>query len=194
MKKNTVLIFYILLGITFWSYGQSTSMRDGACTTQPKAFCPKNTFFHETNSNFSEFNFNSLNYDRIIKCDWSRMMSIRLGVIYYSFDKISSAGAIVELNSIRGSGSFLLEIGLGADFLYIYKNYNDSIGKYSDDVPYLAVTGRLGLRFQRDKGLFFRIGFTPVFSVYNQDLIPIISKNSFIPMAGFGAGYTLKNY
>ena len=92
-----------------------------------------------------------------------------------------------------GRYSNMFEFGLGVTYLYITKNYSDEDGKYNDNVPYAGVNGNIGFRHQNaDGGIFYKIGFTPMYSLLNYKQIPIIAKNAFIPMGGISIGWTFK--
>ncbi len=158
----------------------------------PENSCPRNTIFHETNFRFDRMglNWNSINWDHIFVCREKYLISMRLGVDYYSFSKISSAGVPFDLNLMIGGGALMLETGIGLNYLYVYKNYDDSIGEYKDNVNYLGLTGRIGLRYEKQHSIFFRLGYTPMYSLINYKKIPIIANKKYISMFGAGIGYT----
>ena len=157
----------------------------------PENSCPRNTLFHETNVRFKNlFGLNSINWDHILVCREKYLISMRLGVDYMSFNKISSAGVPFDLNLIIGGGALMLETGIGLNYLYVYKNCDDSIGEYKDNVNYLGLTGRIGLRYEKQHSIFFRFGYTPMYSLINYKEIPIIVNKKYISMFGAGIGYT----
>ena len=91
-----------------------------------------------------------------------------------------------------GGGALMAEIGAGMNYLYVYKNYNKTTGLQEDDnVSYFALTGHLGLRYQKLHSVFFRGGFSPVFPFSGQERIPIIADKKMIGMFSLGIGYTL---
>lgn len=189
MKKLVLLIF---LFFAFYSVkAQSTSYRAGNCKTK-STFCPKWSIFHETTYNFTSLGINSVNADLVLLCNRSYMMSLRFGVNYISFPKISSVGAPLEFNFMIGRGAWLFETGLGVDYLHVYKNYS-SILPANNNISYLALTGRIGVRYERVNGVFFRAGYNPHVSLMGQDKIEPISKHVFLHMLSVGIGYTFNN-
>ena len=162
--------------------------RQGKCGQ--KDYCPNNTLFHETNGNISQLNYNSLKFDHIIHCGAVSMRSIDFGITYLAFPKVRATGIPFEFNQMFGMANTTIETGLGLQYLYFYGNYEKTRGKYKDDLSYLAATGRIGLRYQKDRGLFFRLGFTPILSLMNHDKVPVLGKHKFKPMAGIAIGYT----
>jgi hypothetical protein len=184
----------LLLGLSFavaTISAQSTSLRAGKCSTKNN-FCPKWSVFHETTYNFAGLGINSVNADVVIYCDRRYMASIRFGINYFTFPRIHSAGAPVEFNFMVGRGAWMFEAGLGADYLYIYKNYS-SIGTAENNISYLAATGRIGVRYEKVNGLFFRAGYNPHISLMNQKNIEPISKHVFLHMLSVGIGYTFNH-
>jgi hypothetical protein len=171
---------------------QSPSYRAGNCKTKSN-YCPKWSLFHETAYNFAGLGINSVNADVIIMCNRSYMASIRFGINYLTFPKISAAGVPVEFNFMIGRGAWLVEAGLGADYLYVYKNYTSTYPTNPNNISYLALTGRLGIRYEKVNGVFFRVGYNPHLSLIGQDKIEPISKHAFLHMLSVGIGYTFNN-
>jgi hypothetical protein len=170
---------------------QSTSYRAGNCKTKSN-YCPKWSLFHETTYNFVGLGVNSINADAIVKCNRSYMASLRFGVNYFTFPRISSVGAPVEFNFMIGRGAWLVEAGLGADYLYVYKNFITP--EFTDNnFSYLALTGRIGVRYEKLNGLFFRAGYNPHVSLVGWNKIEPISKHAFLHMLSVGIGYTFNN-
>lgn len=180
-----ILFFFLLVNVSF---SQNLNNRQGKCGQ--KDYCPNNTLFHETNGNISQLNYNTLKFDHIISCGAVLMKSISFGLTYYTFPKVRAVGAPFEFNLMFGMANTTLETSLGMQYLYFYRNYEKTIGKYDDNLSYLAATGRIGLRYQKDRGFFFRLGFTPILSLMNHDKVPVLGKHKFKPMAGIGFGYT----
>jgi hypothetical protein len=120
------------------------------------------------------------------------MASLRFGVNYFTFPRISSVGAPVEFNFMIGRGAWLAEAGLGADYLYVYKNHITT-GFTENNFSYLALTGRIGVRYEKVNGLFFRAGYNPHISLIGQNKIEPISKHAFLHMLSVGIGYTFNN-
>jgi hypothetical protein len=162
--------------------------------------CPRNALFHETTIRFDRLglNWNSLNWDHNLICRERYLLSFTLGINYMSFAKIRSVGAPLELNLMIGGGALMFETGIGLNYLYIYRNYDELTGKFDDNLSYLAAIGRLGLRFQKQHNVFFRIGYTPLYSLIGNDEINITNKKGvavihdkpFYSMYGAGIGYT----
>lgn len=189
MKK--LLLILCLSSIIHTGTAQSTSYRAGNCKTKSN-FCPKWSLFHETTYNFAGLGINSVNADVVVMCNRNYMASIRFGVNYFTFPKISAAGAPVEFNFMMGRGAWLFEVGLGADYLYVYKNYS-KISVAENNISYLAMTGRIGVRYEKVNGLFFRAGYNPHVSLIGKDQIEPISKHAFLHMLSVGIGYTFNN-
>jgi len=190
MKKLLSLICMLLTVTTL--FAQSYSMRAGKCNTRSN-YCPKWSVFHETTYNFGGIAINSVNADVIVMCNRSYMASIRFGVNYLTFPKISAAGAPVEFNFMIGRGAWLFEAGLGVDYLDVYKNYNTSSTSNPNNVSWLAATGRIGVRYERLNGVFFRADYNPHVSLMNQNQIEPISKSAFLHMISVGIGWTFDN-
>jgi len=170
-------------------FAQNLQNRQWKCGSSDD--CPNNTLLHETNGNISKLNYNTLKFDHIIKCGATNMRSIAFGLTYYTFPKVRAIGAPFEFNMMFGMGNALIETGLGIQYLFFYKNYSKDPAVTADNnISYLAASGRLGLRIQKDRGFFFRAGFTPILSLMNHDKIPILGAHKFKPMAGIGIGYT----
>ncbi len=190
MKK--LVILFLLSFISFHITAQSTSYRAGKCTTKSN-YCPKIALFHETIYNFAGLGVNSINADIVLMCDRKYMASLRVGINYYSFPKISSAGIPVEFNFMMGRGTWLFETGLGLDYLYVYKNYSKDLGHFNDNVSYAALMARIGVRYEKVNGLFFRAGYNPHISLMNNKKIEPISGSIWLHMISVGIGYTFNN-
>ncbi len=188
------LIFLVLFSLLSFNISGQVVTREGKCGRKGTSLCPKLSVFHETNYDLSRFGFNSVNADYVLICRSSYMLTVRLGCSYMSFEKASSVGVPIELNLLIGRSALLLEISGGFLGQYYYKNY-DSISqkKKSSTLFYQAITGRIGLRYEPPKGgLFFRIGFTPLYSLTDYDQIYPINNRRFIPLIGAGIGYTFR--
>lgn len=192
MRTKILLLLFLLFTIAAQAQ-VSKSFRFGRCG-QGGLNCPKLSLFHETNTDFSKLWINTVNADYIILCRRLFMASIRGGISYYTFPKIRAAGIPVEFNFLVGKSSWLVEAGLGIQYLFFYRNYSAAAGTFSDDVSYLAATGRVGIRYERPRGFFFRIGYTPMYSLINHDKIEPLSNHKFIHMMGLGVGYTFDIY
>jgi hypothetical protein len=202
MKKAIVIFFYLLmLNICGFSqqHNGNTAPRPPSCKTENS--CPRNTLFHETTFRFDKLglNWNSINWDHILICRERYLVSFRIGIDYYSFLKIHSAGVPIDINLMIGGEGLMFEAGLGLNYLYVYGNYNDSTDtRFKDKLSYLAVAGRLGLRYQKESSIFFRLGYTPMYSlmgdqqigITNRKGIPIIQNKKLYSMFSIGIGYT----
>jgi hypothetical protein len=190
MKKFLILtcLCFTICNIS----AQSTSYRAGNCKTKSN-YCPKWSLFHETTYNFKGLGINSVNADIVVLCNRSYMASIRFGINYFTFPKISSAGVPVEFNYMIGRGAWLFETGLGLDYLYVYKNYSSTLTPAENNISYLALTGRIGIRYEKVKSIFFRVGYNPHITLLNQNKIEPISEHSYLNMLSLGIGYTFNN-
>lgn len=189
--KNALIALFIVC--TLPAFGQKKNPNRIVNCKGSSLNCPGVSLFHETAWDFTRFGVNSINVDFIVLCRESFMASVRAGISYLTFPKISAAGVPAEFNFLIGKSTWLIETGLGASYLYVYNNYSVDRGRFSDNVSYLAITGRLGIRYERSRSVFFRIGYTPMLSVMNADRIEAFSKHSFIHMASLGIGYTFGN-
>lgn len=202
MKKYFFISVFFLL-FSAYSFSQQDGIypmpRPKNCQTENT--CPRNTLFHETAFRFGYlgFNFNSINWDHTLVCRSSYLITMRLGIDYYSFAKLRSAGIPFELNLMIGGGALMFETGVGLNYLYIYKNYNEIIPeRFQDHLSYLTATGRLGLRYEKLHSIFFRAGYTPQYSLMNNNQITIINKKNvavihdhkLYSMVSVGVGYT----
>ena len=155
--------------------------------------CPKHSFFHETSLNFNQFALNSINYDYVLICQARWMLSVRVGGVYWTLKHAKAMGVPLEINFLSGSSAHLFEMSAGFTYLHFRKNWTEALGQFEQSVDYQAITGRIGYRYEKPRGgLFLRIGFTPISNYRNGDQVPIFGKGPFIPMAGIGAGWTLK--
>ena len=191
------LFYFLFVFIFFFSQAKAQQFNGYAVprakSCAPENSCPRNAIFHETNFRFDKLglNWNSINWDHNLLCRERFLVSIRLGINYFSFSKINSAGAPIELNLMIGEGPFMGEISAGLNYLYVYKNYNDSSQtKYNDNISYLGATGRIGIRYQKKKSIFFRAGYTPMLSLIGYKKIPIIADKTFHSFYGAAIGYT----
>lgn len=205
MKKYFLFIFFIVFYLSVYAQYDDVYPRPRPKNCDTENSCPRNTIFHETTFRFDGLglNWNSLNWDHIFVCREKYLLSFRLGIDYISFAKIRSVGTPFDLNLMIGGGGLMFETGLGLNYLYIYTNYDEVTGKFPDKLSYLAATGRLGLRFQKKHSIFFRLGYTPLYSLLGNDEIQIckirkktnepiyvIRDRKFYSMFAAGIGYT----
>lgn len=190
--KYLVFIFFLLFSVRLTAQQVDGVPRPRPANCQTEDICPRKTIFHETNTKFKTLSINSINYDKIILCRIHYLLSWRIGINYYTFTKIRSFGVPVEINFMLGGGALMLETGLGLNSLYVYRNYKEGIGKYDDSVLYLATTGRIGLRYQKKRSIFFRLGYTPMYSLTGYNDISVLKDKRYISMLGFSVGYCFK--
>lgn len=176
---NRILLI-LFVSITFNGFSQqydgSPRPRPVNCATENT--CPRNTLFHETTfrADGLSFNWNSLNWDHILICRERYLLSFRLGIDYYAFAKMRAVGAPLDINLMIGGGALMAEIGAGLNYQYIYTNYDEVNGKFKDNLSYLAALGHIGLRYQKQHSIFFRLGYTPMYSLMNNEQINITNK------------------
>ena len=121
----------------------------------------------------------SINYERYLLKKNIYKISARTGITYHpmikGFNDYGGPGIILEINNSIGNSKHNLEIGIGANFAYLYeKPVGDRLLLYS--------TPRLGYKYESNNRLFLRIGFTPLIVLYsNSD--PINVKRAW-----FGVG------
>lgn len=200
MKRYFLIIFITIISATIFAQQVDYDPMPRPKNCDSENSCPRNTIFHETTFRFDRLglNWNSLNWDHILVCREKYLISFRLGLDYYSFEKIRSLGAPLDLNLMIGGGRLMFETGLGLSYLYIYRNYDEVSGRFSDKLSYLAAAGRLGFRFQKKHSIFLRAGYTPMYSLFGNDEIQIKNKKGiyvirdrkFYSMFGAGIGYT----
>ncbi|HOY30892.1 MAG TPA: hypothetical protein PKW80_03340 [Bacteroidales bacterium] len=190
MKSSIITILILASGLAL--SGQNLSYRAGKCNTKSD-FCPKIALFHQTSYNFGGLGINSVNADIILLCNRNYMASLRAGINYFSFPQAHSAGAPLEFNFMIGRGAWLFEAGLGADYLYFYKAYPKFEGVVHTNFSYLAITGMIGVRYERVNGLFFRAGYNPHYTVVGFENAEPLIKHPFVHMAAIGIGYTFNN-
>jgi len=171
---------------------KGATYRDGTCAPTSYNLCSTNVLYHETHSNFSFLTYNSVNYERTLLCRMKFMMSIRMGIIYYNFVKLGLAGAPIGFNFLFGGGKWLFDTGLGGTYLFIYKNYDATRGKYNDQVHCVGVNVHVGVRYEIQKAFFFKAVFDPMYMVLGQKDVPLM-KSPFQPMVGIGLGYTFNH-
>ena len=189
MKKVFLLICYCALCTSVFSqidFGPHPRPKN--CNTENS--CPRNTLFAESNVRFNNlFGLVSINLDHTLICRTNYLLSYCLGADLYSFKHTRAAGVPLTLNLMIGGGPLMLEIGVGVNYLYVYKNYDGSTNTYNANQNYLGLIGNVGVRFEQKNSVFFRAGFTPMYSLFN-DNIPILAGSRFNTMFGLGVGYT----
>lgn len=163
--------------------------RDGSCRPPKFSFCPKHVLYHETHTNFSYLTYNSINWEGTLVCKQNFMLTFRIGGIYYNFTKMRLTGAPIGLNFLFGGDKWLVDAGIGGTYLYIYRNYSDSLGRYNDNTHVAGINAHLGVRYEIQKSFFFKAVVDPMYVVYGKENVPLM-KHAFQPMIGIGLGWT----
>ena len=117
----------------------------------------------------------NISYDRIIIQQNRQNITIGLGVQYYkgdmSEDKLQTISP--QINYLLGFNRHFFELGAG-----YYWDFYDS------DMNSLIM--RIGYRYQKKNGLFFKIGITPILT----KSFPIFGEGyKILPWGGIGLGY-----
>lgn len=184
--RNTFLVGLVMMSIL--AFGQRS--RQGNCTMKDYS-CHKNSLFHDVSANFQGFNYNSIRFEHILKCETTAFPAINFGVTYLTFNQQKGYGVPVEISYIMGRYALLFEMGAGLSYLAINETKSDS-GYVTSNINYLAGTGRLGARYQNSQGGWFvRLGYTPHFSILGHNDVPsIANKKKYMHMLGFSLGWT----
>jgi len=85
----------------------------------------------------------------------------------------------------------MFELGLGVNCLYVYKNYNETTKSTDSKENYLGMIGNVGVRYEMLHSVFLRLGYTPMYSLMNNNNIPILASKKLNNMFGLSVGYTL---
>lgn len=123
----------------------------------------------------------SVNYDRVFYHQQKNALSWRAGVNYLYFKSVdvSSYTILGEINYMRGKVPHFFEAGLGL-------NYWDGIRVGNLVEIHWNFVPRIGYRYQRSQGLFFRAGYTPW--IFPER----IEESIFLLRAGISVGYTFQ--
>lgn len=190
MRKLLLLIFYCTIGTMAFPQQDDLEPHPRPKNCEVENICPRNTIFLESNIRFKKlFDLNSINWDHTLICREKYLLSVCLGADFMSFRKTKCAGVPVSLNLMIGGGALMFETGIGLNYLYVYKNYDDATNQYDNKQNYLGMIGRIGLRYEKKHSIFFRAGYTPMLSLINNK-IPIFAGKRFNSMFGLGVGYT----
>ncbi len=191
MKRILILVLmcFTLAGSAYAQEQKGATYRDGSCQRPKYTFCPRNVVYHETHTNFSYLTYNSINWEGTLICRPNFMMSLRLGGIYYNFVKLGLTGAPIGLNFLFGGDRWLVDAGFGGTYLYLYKNYSDSLGHFKDSQHLAGVNLHVGVRYEIQRSLFFKAVLDPMYILYGMENVPIM-KHAFQPMIGVGIGWT----
>lgn len=190
MKRLTLISLFLL--VTFICFAQQEDYmpqpRPKNCKFENS--CPRNSIFHATEIKFKTLGVNSLNWDHLLVCRSTYLVSFRLGFNYLTFPKIKGIGVPFDLCLMLGGGAVMFEMAAGLNYIYFNKNYSDSLGQFKDNVNYLALYGHVGLRYQKQRSPFVRLSFIPTYSLTGYNEIEQLSKKRFLGMLGLGIGYT----
>lgn len=185
-----IAVWFTLIAVSTQAQEQKgATYRNGSCQPPKYTFCPKHVLYHETHTNFSYLTYNSINWEGTLMCKNSFMLTFRLGGIYYNFTPIKLTGAPIGLNFLFGGDRWLFDAGFGGTYLYIYRNWADSIGRYNDNSSVAGVNVHLGVRYEIQRSFFFKAVVDPMYVVYGKENVPMM-KHAFQPMIGIGLGYT----
>lgn len=190
MKKYFVLVGILLINCL--AIGQNYSYRSGNCKSQSD-YCPKISVFHETDYNFHNLGINSINADIKLSCNRGTMSSLRVGINYLTFPKISGLGIPVEYDYLIGRGVWMFEVGGGINYLYVYKNRYAGSTNPNPKESWLAIMARIGVRYDKINGLFFKAGYNPQFSLLNTSIDEMKNYRMF-HMLSVGIGYTFNHH
>jgi len=117
----------------------------------------------------------NVSYDRIIFNHKNQNISVGLGIQYYNDNRseINLQTISPQINYLLGSNRHFLELGVG-----LFWDFLDS------DVNSLIM--RIGYRYQRKNGLFYKIGFTPALTKL---FLRFGEGYTIIPWGGIALGY-----
>lgn len=191
MKKLILLSCLFVISLSVFSQQEGNDPRPRPKNCQTENSCPRNSLFLEGNVRFNNMlGLVSLNYDHTLVCRESYLLSYILGIDFYSFKKTKAAGIPLSLNLMIGRGPMMFELGLGLNYLYVYKNYDDATKLTGPNESYLGIIGNIGVRYEMLHSLFLRLGYTPIYSLMNNNNIPILASKKLNNMFGLSVGYT----
>ena len=121
----------------------------------------------------------SINYDSRFKSGQKDGFGYRVGVGYFAAGNNTVFTIPVQVNYLYGKDGKYLELGLGTTFINSKgDNYSSPVWEF-DTVTGLAATATIGVRYEPNKALNFRLGY-----------VPIVSSYGLINAGGFSVGYT----
>lgn len=130
--------------------------------------------------------FPCLNYERLIFNKKEFHLSVRIGgsFIFFKTNDERSATTTFLINGINHiNKNLFFELGIGLTMLYDRIVYNYPYNQIDKSYE-LWGTALAGIRLQGKKCFFYRIGFTPVFSLNK--------IKSFWPLGGISFGFSFK--
>jgi hypothetical protein len=164
MIKPTVILL-ILLATTFNGFSQtSDSLR-----------LSKNAIYVELLGS-AGYLYN-VSYDRIIYNHNNHHISVGMGAQYYegliSDNDDNRQTITTQVNYLRGSNRHFLELGIGYYLDFLDSDYN-------------SIITRIGYRYQKKSGVFFKIGVTPLIPNH----LYFFGKRLWVvPWGGIALGY-----
>jgi hypothetical protein len=121
----------------------------------------------------------SINYDMRFKKGSKDGLGFRAGVGYFAAGNNTVFTVPLMVNYLYGKDGKYIEIGLGTTFLNSKgDNYSSSVWEF-DDVTGFIATAVIGVRYEPNKSLNFRLGY-----------VPILYDEGLINAGGFSIGYT----
>ncbi|NOX45741.1 MAG: hypothetical protein GXO89_02045 [Chlorobi bacterium] len=157
---NKILLLFVFLPILLYSQNGDNAVIE-----------------HKRNSVYLEFLGNSaytfsINYERILtdsfneyeKMPRKNHIAVRIGFGFLPNNYDDHVFTLpLELLSVFGNQGLHFEIGMGATLYYgIFYNQNRYRDKQWGSESSVVIFSRIGFRYTGEKGLIFRLGYTPV--------------------------------
>ena len=121
----------------------------------------------------------SINYDQRFDKTKKDGFGFRAGVGYFAAGNNTVFTIPVQVNYLYGKDGKYIELGLGTTFVNSKgDNYSSPVWEF-DTVTGLAATAVIGVRYEPNNALNFRLGYVPIVSVYG-----------LTNAGGFSIGYT----
>jgi hypothetical protein len=121
----------------------------------------------------------SINYDMRFKKGQKDGFGFRGGIGYFAAGNNTVFTVPLQVNYLYGKDGTYLELGLGGTFVNSRgDNYSSPVWEF-DTVTGMAATATIGVRYEPNKALNFRLGYVPIYSTYG-----------FTNAGGFSIGYT----
>lgn len=126
----------------------------------------------------------NVTYDRTVFNRNQDHISLALGTQYFPKGEVSDERLVTlspQVNYFRGRNRHFLELGIG--YIFDLADKKD-VGDKEDGISF-----RIGYRYQRETGLFFKAAVTPILS----DSFPVFGEgNSLLLWGGIAIGYSFK--
>jgi hypothetical protein len=121
----------------------------------------------------------SINYDMRFKKGQKDGFGFRGGIGYFAAGNNTVFTVPLQVNYLYGKDGTYLELGLGGTFVNSRgDNYSSPVWEF-DTVTGMAATATIGVRYEPNKALNFRLGYVPIYSTYG-----------LTNAGGFSIGYT----